>query len=173
MTLETATRSFTIRGATAGDFGAVARLLQENSLPVDGVSDALADFLVAEADSRIVGVVGMEYRGAYGLLRSLAVDPDWRGRGVARSLVERIIAEAETRGTRALYLLTTTAEHYFPRFGFNVASRESVPLEIRATVEFQDACPVSATVMCRPASHAPDRTFTYGARPPVLDFRAS
>jgi N-acetylglutamate synthase-like GNAT family acetyltransferase len=67
---------------------------------------------------------------------------------VARRLVEQIIADAESRGIKALYLLTTTAERYFPSFGFHTTPRDAVPDEIRATGEFRGACPASATVMC-------------------------
>ena len=35
-----------------------------------------------------------------------------------RALVTRMISDAEARGIHALYLLTTTAERYFPSFGF-------------------------------------------------------
>jgi N-acetylglutamate synthase-like GNAT family acetyltransferase len=136
-----------IRPATTDDLSDIESLLTRSSLPLDGVRDAMHGFLVAEAGDRVVGVVGMEYCGAYGLLRSTAVDTEWRSRGVARALVERMIAEAEARGIRALYLLTTTAEHYFPMFGFHATSRETVPQEIRATGEFRGACPESATVM--------------------------
>jgi N-acetylglutamate synthase-like GNAT family acetyltransferase len=138
----------TIRQASVQDLGAIETLLTDNSLPLDGVREALPSFLVAEADGWIVGVVGMEYCGEYGLLRSTAVDAAWRNRGIARRLVEQIIAHAEARGTRALYLLTTTAERYFPSFGFQATAREAVPEEIRATGEFRGACPESATVMC-------------------------
>ena len=96
-------------------------------MPTAGVEEALCGFLVAEAAGQIVGVVGMEYCNAYGLLRSTAVAPEWRGFGVARRLVERIIAEAESRGIHALYLLTTTAETYFPSFGFQPTTRDAVP----------------------------------------------
>jgi amino-acid N-acetyltransferase len=68
---------------------------------------------------------------------------------VARQLVEQIIARAESRGTNALYLLTTTAERYFPSFGFEKTTRDAVPPEIQATDEFRGACPASATVMSR------------------------
>ena len=144
--------SIAIRSATPMDTDAIESLLVASALPIDGVREAVTDFLVAEAEGRVVGVVGMEYCGAYGLLRSTAVDEGWRGRGVARQLVERIIAEAEARDIRALFLLTTTAEHYFPSFGFQTTTRESVPDEIRATEEFRGACPASATVMCRTTS---------------------
>ena len=137
-----------IRSARDADFAAIEALLTESELPTAGVRDALCSFLVAEAEGRLVGVVGMEKRGRYGLLRSTAVAPDWRGKHIARRLVERIIADAESQGVNALYLLTTTAERYFPSFGFATTSREVVPEDIQATEEFRDACPASATVMC-------------------------
>lgn len=137
-----------IRLATDADLNAIESLLIQSQLPTAGVRDALCSFLVAEADARVVGVVGMEKRGNYGLLRSTAVAPEWRGRQVARRLVERIIADAESQGVNALYLLTTTAERYFPNFGFEVTARDVVPQDIRTTEEFREACPASATVMC-------------------------
>jgi amino-acid N-acetyltransferase len=138
-----------IRSATPKDLPAVEQLLRNSELPTVGVKDFINDFLVAEAGKDIVGVVGMEYCCNYGLLRSTAVAPDWRSKGVARQLVEQIIARAESRGTNALYLLTTTAERYFPSFGFEKTTRDAVPAEIQATDEFRGACPASATVMSR------------------------
>ncbi len=81
------------------------------------------------------------------LLRSVAVDEGERGGGLGRLLTERAIGEADARELAAVYLLTTTAEEYFTRFGFAVVAREQVPDSLRASVEFQSACPASATVM--------------------------
>ena len=47
----------------------------------------------------------------------------------------------------ALYLLTTTAERYFPKFGFERIERAEVPLSVQTSIEFTSACPSSATVM--------------------------
>jgi amino-acid N-acetyltransferase len=140
----------TLRSAVDGDLAAVERLLVASSLPVIGVAEALRTFVVAESDGRLVGVVGLEICCEYALLRSTAVAPGWRDRGLGRRLVERIIAEAEAQGICALYLLTTTAERYFPSFGFAKTTRDAVPAPIRQTAEFQTACPASATVMCLP-----------------------
>lgn len=137
-----------IRLAKDEDLDAIESLLTQSQLPTTGVRDALCSFLVAEADARVVGVVGMEKRGRYGLLRSTAVAPEWRGKQVAKRLVEQIIADAESQGVNALYLLTTTAERYFPNFGFEVTARDVVPQDITATEEFRETCPASATVMC-------------------------
>jgi amino-acid N-acetyltransferase len=137
-----------LRRAAAADLASVERLLIASGLPTAGVSDALCTFVVAEAHGDIVGVVGLEVCCDHGLLRSTAVEPSYRDRGLGRALVERIIAEAEARGIHALYLLTTTAERYFPSFGFVATTRDAVPPPIRETVEFTSACPSSATVMC-------------------------
>jgi len=79
------------------------------------------DFIVAEREGELIGVAGLEVYGASALLRSVAVED--------------------------VFLLTTTAERYFPRFGFSCVSRDEVGEEVRAAVEFQDACPSSAVVM--------------------------
>jgi len=118
------------------------------------VPEALATFVVAQADDDIVGVAGLELCGDNALLRSVAVADAWRSHGIGRALVARVISGAGARGIRALYLLTTTADGYFPSFGFRPLAREMVPDDIRATAEFREACPASATVMCRPIPQA-------------------
>lgn len=141
-----------LRLAVPADEPAVAALLTASGLPLDGVHESLPSFVVAEDGGDIVGVAGIEACGVTGehaLLRSVAVAPSWQSRGLGRALVARTIAEAEARGTRALYLLTTTAEAYFPSFGFAVTERAAVPAEVQATAEFQGACPEGATVMVR------------------------
>ena len=145
----------TLRLAAPSDEAAVEALLTSAGLPLDGVHEALPCFVVAEDAGDIVGVAGIEacgITGEHALLRSVAVAPAWRKRGLGRALVSRTIAEAEARGAKAMYLLTTTAERYFPSFGFHETSRDAVPDDVRATVEFQSACPASATVMVRDCS---------------------
>jgi len=138
-----------VRPAAPADLPAVERLLTASSLPLDGVRDAFPTFVVAQSGEDIVGVAGMEQVGNDALLRSVAVHPDWRSHGVGRALVTRVISDAESRGLRALYLLTTTAERWFPGFGFRAITRDAVPTGLRDTAEFAGACPASATVMCR------------------------
>jgi amino-acid N-acetyltransferase len=138
----------TLRAAHDEDLVDVEQLLVASGLPVDGIAEALCGFIVAESHGRLVGVVGIEVCDEHALLRSTAVAAEWRDRGLGRQLVERMIAEAESRNICALYLLTTTAERYFPSFGFVKTTRETVPEPVRQTAEFVSACPASATVMC-------------------------
>jgi amino-acid N-acetyltransferase len=140
----------TLRAARADDLPAVERLLTASDLPVVGVADAILTFVVAEHRGEVVGVAGLELCCDNGLLRSVAVAPAWQKQGLARALVSRVIAEAEERRLHAMYLLTTTAAHYFPKFGFAETTRASVPPDVAATEEFKSACPASAVVMVRP-----------------------
>ena len=95
------------------------------------------------------------------MLRSAAVEEGWRGTGVGRVLVERALDIARERGIADVFLLTTSAEHYFPRFGFTCVSRDSVAAEVKSSVEFQSACPASATVM--------RKSFTEAGAPPIAN----
>ena len=93
---------------------------------------------------------GLAVCGADALLRSVAVRPGWRQQGLGEALVRRVVRRAEERALGALYLLTTTAEHYFPRSGFEAVARDAVPAGVAATVEFRSACPASAVAMAKP-----------------------
>jgi amino-acid N-acetyltransferase len=136
-----------VRPARSGDLAAVAALLDGAGLSTAGLPPSLANFLVAVNGSRIVGTVGLEPYGAAAQLRSAAVDPDVRGSGLGHAWVRALLVHATARGVRELYLLTTTAEEFFPRFGFERIAREEVPEPVRESVQFRESCPASATVM--------------------------
>lgn len=146
-----------LRTATAADRPAVERLLVASDLPTAGLVDLFAghagDFVVAEdptAPGELAAVGGLEVCGDSALLRSVAVRPAWRRHGLGQALVRRLDRRGEERGVRALYLLTTTAEHYFSRLGFATVDRGGVPPAIAATLEFRTVCPASAVAMARP-----------------------
>lgn len=138
-----------IREATNRDLGAVESLLSANNLPLDGVKENFSSFIVAEAEGAIAGAIGLEQFGSIALLRSAVVSPEYRGSGVGSCLVEELLERAEKDGIEELFLLTTTAENYFPRFGFARTARSAVPPAMKASAEFQGACPESAVVMTR------------------------
>lgn len=145
------TATFSIRAATAGDLDAVEIALRDSDLPLDGLRDQFGDgYAVAESAGRIIGVEGIEIHGRDGLLRSAAVISSWRGKGVGDALTRDRIDWARRRGLRSLYLLTTTAGDYFPRFGFERADRGSAPSAVQASKEFSEACPSSALFMALP-----------------------
>lgn len=136
-----------IRAATQKDLAAVLQLLTDTGLPIDGVDAHIVDFIVAEEGNAISGVIGIERYGGVGLLRSAAVSAGARGQGLGTQLVETVLERAESRGVEDVYLLTTTAAEYFPRFGFSQVARSAAPPQLRASREFQGACPETAILM--------------------------
>jgi amino-acid N-acetyltransferase len=106
-------------------------------------------FVVREDDGRVVGIAGLEIHGDFGLLRSVAVDPDYRGQGLAASLVEAAMERAKKLNLRSVYLLTTTARDYFARRGFADCGRDEAPAAVRESWEFRSGCPSTAAFMKR------------------------
>ncbi|MGC4033542.1 MAG: N-acetyltransferase [Tepidisphaeraceae bacterium] len=62
-------------------------------------------------------------------IRSLAVDSDYFGRGIGRSLVEWTVDEARRLGIRKLMSLTYE-QRFFEKLGFIVVEKESLPLKV-------------------------------------------
>lgn len=81
------------------------------------------------------------------LLRSVAVDPDTHAQGLGQQLVKNRLQEACRRGIQEIYLLTETAHDCFPRFGFRLIERSAVASALHASVEWTNACSVSAQAM--------------------------
>ena len=134
--------------ARAGDLGEVLELLDESALPRAGVEDHFGGFLVArDGEGRLMGCIGMEKYDDVGLLRSLAVREAERRTGVGRCLVERLLEAATASGIRSMFLLTTTAQRYFPRFGFESIGRDEADPRLGASQELRGACPESAILM--------------------------
>ncbi len=138
-----------IRNATKADLSAVESMLSTSDLPIDGVRENFSTFVVAEERGTVAGAIGIEKFGSFGLLRSAVVSSENRGNGIGTRLVEQILERAEEEGIEELYLLTTTADKYFPRFGFTLTTRAAVPPAVKASAEFQGACPDTAIVMTR------------------------
>lgn len=136
-----------IDAATPHDMPMVLALLEQNHLPVDGLREPITTTLVARRDGRIVGSAALETYADGVLLRSVAVAPELQRQGVGHELTTAALRLATTLRARAVYLLTTTAESYFPRFGFERIDRSEVPAGVQQSVEFTSACPASAVVM--------------------------
>ncbi len=136
-----------IRAATSDDWPGIERLLRDRALPHEGGREHLDDFLLAESGRSLVGAIGLERYGRIVLLRSLAVAPEAEGRGLGARLVEALLERARRLGVDEVYLLTTSAAGYFPRFGFEAVSRAELPASLSASEQLRGACPASALPM--------------------------
>ena len=136
-----------IQPAEASDVPAVRRLLEAQHLPLDGVDEHVATMVVAKHGNSVVGAAAVVLYEGGALLRSVVVDPVVQGQGLGRRLSEAALNIARDQGIRTAFLLTTTAEQFFPKLGFETIIRGDVPASVQASIEFQSACPASAVVM--------------------------
>jgi amino-acid N-acetyltransferase len=129
---------------------AAIALLREARLPTEDLTASHCEnFFYTGTPDAPSGMVGLEIFGDVALLRSLVVVADRRGHGEGAALLDHAETFARGRGVRALYLLTTTAEPFFPKHGYARSSRDTAPAAIRATREFAGICPASSAFMSR------------------------
>jgi len=136
------------RLARADEYRTIRALLASQGLPSEDVvqSDA-SRFYLAEYGAMPIGCAGLECYGADALLRSVAVDPSYRGHGLGRQLVGTAERDAAALGVKRLFLLTTNAAEYFQRFGYLPCDRGTVPIALQSSSQFSQVCPASAVCM--------------------------
>ena len=139
-----------IRSGQPADMPAVVTLLAAVGLPTADLTQVQRlQMWVAEAADSLFGVIALEPFGSQALLRSLAVTPGYRKRGLGRELVARVEHEAKAEGIQQLVLLTETAEAFFLKLGYELTNRTDVREEVKQSAEFRSLCPVSAVCMTK------------------------
>ena len=92
--------------------------------------ESLRDFYVFEVDGRVVGTAALNICWEdLAELRSLAVHPDYNGRGVGRELVLACLDEARRLGLRKVFALTYK-QVFFEKLGFKVIEKSQLPHKI-------------------------------------------
>ena len=129
---------------------AIRKLLNEAQLPSADISGSpVQQFYGICQSDELIAVVGLEPLGNIGLLRSLAVARDQRGRSLAMALTLHVEQQAAAQGIDTLYLLTTTAAEFFRKRGYATCAREDAPAAIRASSQFSALCPSSAVLLSK------------------------
>ena len=67
------------------------------------------------------------------MVMSTVVDASVQGQGLGPRLTEAAVELARTRHVLTVFLLTTTADRFFLRFGFERISRDDVSLSVQST----------------------------------------
>ncbi|NKB89600.1 MAG: GNAT family N-acetyltransferase [Acidobacteria bacterium] len=125
----------------------VDALVQDSGLPLDDIDHCRGTQFVARSDGKIVATAALEIRGDDAVLRSVAVAKDRRGEHLGDQIVTYAVQEAKRLHLHGLYLLTETAEGFFPRFGFVEEPRDAAPAEIQESVEYCHVCGSHAIAM--------------------------
>lgn len=147
--------TYTTERARPEELDAALELLRRAGLPEQGVAKSFGHYLVVRDAVRLVGLCGLEVHGASALLRSVVVDPQYRGEGVGQALLDGACDLARKVGATSLYLLTTSTRDYFARAGFQDVPRADAPPGIRDSWEFKSGCPSTAAFMRREVPQAP------------------
>jgi amino-acid N-acetyltransferase len=87
-----------VEPASPHDLAAMEALLTANQLPTAGLRDSLETALVARVGSRTIGSVALEVYPSGVLLRSVAVDSAWPGRGIGHQLTSAGLDLARSLG---------------------------------------------------------------------------
>jgi amino-acid N-acetyltransferase len=138
-----------LRMARDEDDPALRALLAEAGLPSDDVSSSRQSVIVAVEGDALQGSVGLEVFDSAALLRSLAVRTERRRSGLGSRMFGRALDLAKEKRIEKLFLLTTSAEAFFARRGFEAIDRDVAPEAIRQSRQFADLCPSSAACMVR------------------------
>jgi N-acetylglutamate synthase-like GNAT family acetyltransferase len=107
--------SYHLRSASAGDLGSIQRLIRE--VQINPMSLDWRRFTVAvDGNGTVLGCGQLKpHRGGIVELASIAVVPQHRGRGIARSIIE----ELSGRAPRPLYLTCRASlEPFYRKWGF-------------------------------------------------------
>jgi len=142
--------SLSLRAAARWDWHAISALLLDAQLPQEGAKASLSGFVIAlDEEDAVLGCVCIEQYGMMCLLRSIAVAAHSRGSGTGRALMGEALRRIDAAGYASTILLTTSAAPIFLHYGFRKILRGATPDEVKQSVEFTHACPISATVMRR------------------------
>ena len=127
----------TLRKATMGDIHALLNLI--NDYASNGImlprtefemSENIRDFSVAYLGERLAGGGALHfYTPTSGEVRSLAVDPILKTRGVGRRIVEALEREAVENQLHAIFAFTYVPD-FFRKMGFREVERGELPLKV-------------------------------------------
>ncbi len=122
-------------------------LLKDNGLSYSDLENESVQLFSIQRDNQTIGIIGYEQYGDHGLLRSFVIEKQYRSKGLGAKVLSDFEKMALDEGIEEFYLLTTTADKFFARNGFDVFDRNNVPQLIANTTEFDSICPASAVCM--------------------------
>jgi amino-acid N-acetyltransferase len=138
-----------LRTGTERDAAHIRALLERSGLPTSDLDAAQPQFIVLCEGAQIIGAGALQPFGSIALLRSVAVEPQRRGSGLGRMIVQELERRACASDIAQLVLLTQTATRFFEQQGYRVIDRQQVPQALQGSEEFRSLCPASATCMVK------------------------
>jgi len=120
----------TVRRARTSDVPGIRRLVDLYTADRRLLAKSLVTLYEDVHDGRVVGCGALHVMWEdLAEIRTVAVDPEWRGHGIGRRLVERLLATARELGVRRVFVLTFETA-FFGSFGFTEITGTPVPPEV-------------------------------------------
>ncbi len=132
MTAETSDSTIVLRPARTQDVHAIKDLvapLAERRILISKESvtyfEAIQEFLIAEIDGEIVGCGALHVMWEdLAEIRTLATADSWRGKGIGRKLVDKLLENGRELGVDRVFCLTFEVD-FFTNNGFTVMADQS------------------------------------------------
>jgi len=115
-----------IRSAETCDIPDIKSILSQYILETELVDDNIDRFVVAETGGMIVGCAYLDTSMSVVELRSIAVLPGWKNKGIGRRLFQTLMQRAKGMADR-IYV-RTTARGFFERMGFKALDDSQKPV---------------------------------------------
>lgn len=115
-----------IKSAGVGDIPDIKSILSQYILETELVEDNINRFVVAETRDRIVGCACLISSIEVVELRSIAVLPGWKNKGIGRRLFDTL--EQRAKGMADRIYVRTTARGFFEKIDFKVLDDSQKPV---------------------------------------------
>ncbi len=136
-----------ITPAASEDLRMLQDLLAEHGLACGGRKTELSDYFVVRSPGRVIGCIGMESWGPYGLLKDMLVVSDRRGEGLGWMLAKTALDHALRLGLQRVFMFGTDATKKIGEvMGFQPWPQEP-PEELADSRQFQRPQHAGAVLM--------------------------
>lgn len=126
-----------IRKATVKDakdiFGILQRFAIEGVLlprSLNSIYENIRDFYVYEENGKIAGIGSLHiFWEDLAEIKSLAVLPEYQGKGIGKKIVKECIKEAKQLGIKKVFALTYVPD-FFQKLGFKTVDKSEFPQKV-------------------------------------------
>jgi amino-acid N-acetyltransferase len=122
-------------------------IIEENNLSTEGLFDENVHLYSIDQGAVPAAIGALTLEGDIALLRTVGNRGRVKKKGMGKLLVWHILAEAQWKKLKTIYLLTDTAEMFFAKLGFEKIDRTELPDVFNQNILVQKACSTSSTVM--------------------------
>ncbi|WP_062223268.1 GNAT family N-acetyltransferase [Aureimonas sp. D3] len=137
----------TLVATAVNDPAGLVGLLSTAGLPTEDVAEPGRVFLrYATEGGEFVGIGGFEPLGAAVLLRSIAVVPEHRGRGMGGAITADLMQRGRGQGAADAFAFTTGERTFLAALGFRRVERTEAPAAVLATRQAMGLCSASAVL---------------------------